>query len=152
MPLYQLGEEITFETKTLVPQSMGRNLDWRWAVQERILRHPARQAIGPGDDVITFSGVIFPTFQIGGNYVGIKQLKKFEKAGNQMEPMMLNDGTGHVYGLYCLESVEEEREVFFDNGAPRKQTFTIKLGKYFEDQQGIGSGVETTGMTSSNVA
>jgi phage protein U len=152
MALFQLGEKITFETTKVVPQTVSVKKNWRWAVQERIMRAPARQRIGPGDDVQVFTGVIFPMFSVGGQPVGGKQLKVIESEADKMEPMMLNDGRGKIYGRYCILDLEEEKEYFVDNGAPRKQSFTLTLGKYFEDEPGFSSGVSTDGMTGGGMA
>lgn len=152
MPLFQLGEEITFETSTLVPQTVNRKKSWRWAVMERIMRAPARQRIGQGDDVVEFTGVIFPAFVIGGKSVGGKQLNKVVEAGDKMEPLLLNDGAGNIYGRYCILDLDETKEVFVDNGASRKQTYTLTLGKYFEDEPGFSSGVDGVGGGGGNIA
>lgn len=150
MALFQLGENIVFEAATVSPQSVSRQKTWRWAVQERILRGPARQKIGEGDDVVTFSGVIFPQFQVGGRAVGRKQLEKIEAEGDKMAPMLLNDGTGKIWGMYCILDLTEDREIFLNNGAPRKQTFTLTLGKYFEDAPTM-RGVDTPASGGINV-
>lgn len=152
MALFQLGESITFEAATVTPQTVSRQKSWRWAVQERILRGPARQRIGVGDDVVTFSGVIFPQFQVGGKAIGRKQLEKIEAEGDKMDPMLLNDGTGKIWGMYCMLDLSEDRDVFLNNGAPRKQTFTLTLGKYFEDSPAMtGVDIPTNGV-GNNVA
>lgn len=144
MPLFQFGE-LVFGMETLVPQTTGHSNEYRWPKQDRFQRGPARQWTGEGDEKITFSGVIFPQFMS----VGHKQLQQVKNVARQGVPHMLVDSSGYVVGKYVIEEVTEDREKFLDNAAPRKQTFTITFGRYFDDDQNGGdpfaNGVDTGG-------
>ena len=60
-PLFQLGS-FQFDLPNGVPQTLDRTAEYRWEVQDRLLRDPAAQFMGPGSQQITLDGVLFPGF------------------------------------------------------------------------------------------
>jgi phage protein U len=54
-----------FSIDTAAYQTLKRRQSYRWQSQERLLRSPAQQFVGLGDDTITLAGVIYPHYRGG---------------------------------------------------------------------------------------
>lgn len=134
-----------FSVDTAAYQEFQRTTDYRWPKQERIGQAPARQFIGLGDDTITLTGVVYPTHR-----GGLGQLNSMRALAGQGVPQILVSGTGEVLGKFVIEGVDESGTIFFANGAPRRQSFTLKLGRYFEDDAGKAAYVTRPTIALSN--
>jgi phage protein U len=132
--LYRLGP-LVFSIRGAAPETVENSTNYRWPTQNRLGRRPALQWVGIGEQNITFSGTIYPTFDpLGdGSIVGIRRIDEIRQLADQGLPLDLHDGLGHYYGRWCIRSIKETRSVLFNNSAPRKQDFTIELGRYGED-------------------
>ncbi|WP_316347602.1 phage tail protein [Desulfuromonas acetoxidans] len=120
--------QFRFSLSTAAYQNLRRSVAYRWPKQERIGRAPARQFVGKGDEIITLEGIIYPEFK-----GGLKQIDKMREVAGTGQPKMMTDGTGKVWGKWCIESIDEKQGTFFANGIPRKQEFALRLGFYGED-------------------
>jgi hypothetical protein len=114
-----------FGLPTAAYQDLSRTTSWRWPTVERIGARPASQFVGPGEDCITMSGVIYPAFR-----GGVGQLAAMRAEADKGEPLNLVDGTGQLWGQYVITEVREGQSVFFSNGAFRCQNFDITLQAY----------------------
>ena len=120
-----------FAVDTAAYQSLRRSVEYRWPSQTRIGRRPARQFAGTGDETISLQGLIYPEFK-----GGLKQVDTMRELAGQGEPQILigsTGGRGEVWGKWCIIAVEETQTVFFADGTPRKQEFSLQLGHYGED-------------------
>ena len=115
---------IPFELKTTPYERLRRYSVYNWPAQERIGRRPALQYTGQGADNITLGGTLYP--EMTGGRGAMNRLRAAAESG---EPMDLVDGLGHVYGPWCVLSVAETSEVFFDNGVARKIGFSLSLSR-----------------------
>lgn len=120
--------EYRFSLATAAYQSLDRSSDWRWESVDRIGARPAKQYLGPGEDTVNMRGTIYPHFR-----GGLGQVEAMRTEANKGEPYLLVDGTGKVWGNYCITNVSETQETFFSNGIPRKIDFTIALAMYGDD-------------------
>lgn len=118
----------SFGMQTAAYQELERTREWRWPVQERIGRMPARQFIGPGDDTIRLSGVIHPTFA-----GGIGQIGNMAEEAGQGIPLELVDSFGYVWGRWCIERITETHRTFLPGGIPKAISFILQLGFYAEE-------------------
>ncbi|WP_035216178.1 phage tail protein [Desulfobulbus elongatus] len=116
-----------FGLSTAAYQQLRRSTAYRWPVQERLGRLPARQFVGPGDDTVEIDGVIYPTFA-----GGLAQLDHMRALAGTGEPQSLIDSRGWAWGRWCIERVEETRTEF-GAGGPLKIEFRVALGRYGED-------------------
>lgn len=132
-PLFQLGS-FQFDLPSGVPQTLERSADYRWEGQDRILREPAYQFIGPGNQEITLDGVLYPGFT--GRTSTMETLRTLAAKG---EPQMLTDGLGKVYGKWAIGSIREGLAVFAPGGGARQITFSIRLSRYGEDNPGAAA-------------
>jgi phage protein U len=131
--LFQLGE-FQFTLANGAPQTLERTADYRWEVQERLLREPSAQFLGPGEQAITLDGTLYPGFT--GRQSTMQQLRDMAVKG---EPFMLTDGLGRVHGRWALRRVREGQSTFMDNGAARAITFSLELTRYGEDNPGAAA-------------
>ncbi|MGH8390313.1 MAG: phage tail protein [Pseudomonas sp.] len=121
-----------FNLDTAAFDELRRSTEFRWASQERLLRRPAQQAVGMGDEKITLKGAIIP-----GLKGGLKQLDTLRTLGAQLQPLTLTTGYGDVLGTWCLKSLEEEQSALMQGGIPRKQGFTLEFVRYGDDMQNV---------------
>lgn len=111
-----------FSLETLAYQEFQRQTDWRHGSTSRIGTNPARQFLGRGDDSITLPGVLLPA--LAGSPLSLDTLRMMADTGKAWP---LVEGTGKIYGLWVIESLSDNRTVFFQDGAARRIEFTLKL-------------------------
>ena len=122
---------VLFSVRTSVFQRLRRTTAYRWPSHERVGRLPTRQFTGPGDDKMNLDGVIMPTWR--GSVGAVEALRELALTG---EPQQLSAGTGDVFGLWCIEQLEEDRSGLFADGAPRRVAWTLQLARYGDDAPG----------------
>lgn len=114
-----------FSLDTAAYQGRSRTTTYRWAKQERLTREPALQFVGPGDDTLKLSGVIYPHYK-----GGLGQVDSMRQEAGKGKPFILIEGTGTVFGKFVIESISEDQEHFMANGTPKKISFTLDLRKF----------------------
>jgi phage protein U len=145
--LFQLGD-FQFSLPNGAPQTLERTADFRWEVQERLLREPAAQFLGPGEQTITLDGTLYPGFT--GRQTTMQQLRDIAVRG---EPLMLTDGMGRVHGKWALRRVREGQSTFLSTGAARAITFSLELVRYGEDNPGAAAAPgNVAGITTAGAA
>lgn len=120
-----------FGLYTVPYQQLQRQINWRHPAVSRVGKRPARQFIGPGDDTITLSGVLYP--ELTGGKISLAALKAMADEGMAWP---LIEGTGIFYGLFVIEELNQTDSTFFPDGAPRKIEFTLKLTRV-DDEPGL---------------
>lgn len=114
-----------FGLSTAAYQNLERTSAWRWESVPRVGVRPAQQFVGPGEDTVSMDGTIYPSFR-----GGLGQLDAMRAEADKGEALLLVDGTGKVWGEYCITEVRETQTVFFSNGMPRKIDFSLSLTMY----------------------
>ena len=104
-----------FSLNTSAYQQFRRSIEYRWQGQERLQNNPAMQYLGHGMEQIDLEGTIYPEFRGG---------------LDQVEPLLLIDGMGGIWGRWVITRLEENREVFLKGGIPRKISFRMSISKY----------------------
>ncbi|WP_306168638.1 phage tail protein [Halomonas sp. MMSF_3323] len=122
--MMRLGPYV-FSVSTAAYQALNRTTEYRWGAQERIGQREALQFVGPGKDVISLPGVIYPKYR--GGFGQLNEMRSLAATG---QPLLMVAGTGRLLGRWCIESITETQSVFLGAGLPRKQAFTLKLRKY----------------------
>lgn len=120
-----------FGIDTAAFQELERRSSYRWQGVDRIGRKPAMQNIGRGNDTITMSGTIYPHYR--GGLRQIEDLRRQAAAGNPLSLIYAFETVGQYCGLWCVESIEDTRTVFFDDGRPKRIDFRLTLIDYGED-------------------
>jgi len=118
-----------FSVSTAAYKELIRTTPHRWSEQKRINRRPALQYMGPGKETIELSGDIYPLYN-----GGVGQIDDMRAEAGTGEPRILVDGTGKVWGKWCIEEIRETQPEFLPAGIPKKQTFTVRLAHYGEDE------------------
>lgn len=126
--MMSLGE-YRFSAPTAAYQELTHATDYRWAVQERLGRLPARQYLGPGDETIKLRGVVHPHYK-----GGLGQIDRMRTEAGRGEPLLLSEGTGRVLGTWVIERIEEVRRELEADGAPRRIEFNLTLTRYGKDE------------------
>lgn len=118
-----------FSLRTAAYQELQRQTDWRHASNSRIGAAPARQFVGRGEDAITLPGIIFP--ELAGSALSLDAIRLMANTGKAW-PMV--EGTGRIYGLWVIESLSENKTIFFSDGTPRRIEFTLSLKRTDDDR------------------
>ncbi|MER2471329.1 phage tail protein [Photorhabdus laumondii] len=117
-----------FMLNTTPYQSLSREMGWRHVKNDRVGKSAKWQYIGAGEDSITLDGVLYP--EVTGGDISLEALRTLAYAGR---PWPLIEGTGMIYGMFVIESLNETRTEFFSDGKARKIEFTLSLKKVSED-------------------
>lgn len=117
-----------FSVDTAAYQELRRSQAYRWQPQERLLRRPAQQFLGPGEETLELTGVIYPHYR-----GGLLQLELMRRQAGRGEPLLLVDGLGFIWGRWVITHLEETQSIFQGNGQPLKQGFRLQLTHYGED-------------------
>ncbi len=111
-----------FVVRTLPYEKLDVKRQWRHVANNRFNRRPSTQFIGPDNDTITLSGTLLP--EITG---GLLSLTALELMAEQGRAWPLIEGTGMIYGMFVIESLQQTKSDFFADGSPRSITFTLSL-------------------------
>jgi phage protein U len=125
--MFALGD-YRFSIPTAAYQDLERTNEWRWATVDRIGVTPAKQFMGPGEDAITMSGIIYPGMVASRQ--GLEQVPRMRAEAALGLPRLLVDGSGRVWGEYVITNLREGQKTFFSDGAPRAIEFSISLSAY----------------------
>jgi phage protein U len=111
---------------------LQRETHTEWSSIDVTGREQALHWTGPKGQDMTIKGALFPV-EFGG-LATLDRLRADQAAGRVMP---LVTGSGHVLGLYVVESVSEDMSHHTGDGSPRKVDYTIKLKR----ATGGGSGL-----------
>ncbi len=111
-----------FMRQTMPYQNMNRNIDYRWPTNSRIGLRPAAQFLGVDSEKITLSGVLLP--ELTGGKLSLLALELMAAQGKAWS---LIEGTGTIYGMFVIESLNQTRTLLFADGSARRIEFTLNL-------------------------
>jgi phage protein U len=127
--LMALGD-YRFSLSSAAYKELSRTSAWRWTKQERMGRKPARHFTGPDSDSITLAGTIYPHY-----WGGLGQINEMRRQADTGKPLILVDGTGRVWGKWCVVKVTERQSNFLPNGVPLKMDFDLTLEEFGPDDE-----------------
>ncbi len=111
-----------FMLKTTPYQTFQHKQSWRHAFNSRVGARPAWQFIGSDNDTITLSGELYP--ELTGGSLSLTVLTFMADSGKAWSFI---DGSGMIYGMFVIESIDETKTEFMSGGAARKISFTLTL-------------------------
>ena len=112
-----------FEPFKVAFDELQQKINYRYGTGNAVGVRPRMQYIGPDNDTISFSGVVYPELA-GSNVASIDELIAMGKTG---KTYALMDGTGRFYGMFYIESINRNQSHLLTNGSPRKIGFDISL-------------------------
>lgn len=112
----------SFSVSTAAYQSLKRSAEYKWASQERFGKAPVYQAISPGEQTISLSGVIYPEYR-----GGFSQVPTLRALAGTMSPHVMVSGSGESLGRWVITKVEETGGTFADAGRARIIEFSLEL-------------------------
>lgn len=121
--------QFVFSLPTLAYQDLQRQSSWRHASNSRIGARPSRQFVGAGDDTFNLCGVLAP--ELTGGAAALDELREMANAGAAWP---LVDGNGIVYGQYVIESLDETKSIFMQDGTARRIEFKLQLTRVDHDR------------------
>lgn len=130
-----------FSLGTAAYQDFRRQTQWRQTSLSRIGKRPAVQFLGPGDDTITLAGELYPEFTGGQASLDI-----LRGMGDQGAAWPLIEGTGRMYGLYTIDSMDEGSDRHFRDGAASHITFSLSLSRIDDDRRDLLGTISGTAL------
>ena len=112
-----------FEPFKVAFDELQQKINYRYGTGNAVGVRPRMQYIGPDNDTISFSGVVYP--ELAGSNVA--SIDKLIAMGNTGKTYALLDGTGRFYGMFYIESINRNQSHLLTNGSPRKIGFDISL-------------------------
>jgi phage protein U len=118
-----------FSNDDLSYAQLQRRTSWRHPTNDRVGARAAGQYAGPGDDIVTMSGVLAPG--VIGRAGALDDLRELADQG---EAWPLVDGAGYVYGVFVITDLDETQRAIFADGVPRVSDFTLSLKQMSSDR------------------
>lgn len=103
---------------------LQQKINFRYGTGNAVGVRPRMQYIGPDNDSVSFSGVIYPEI-CGIN--AVKALDELADMGKTGKTYALMDGTGRFFGMFYIESMSRNHSRLLTDGNPRKIGFDISL-------------------------
>jgi uncharacterized protein len=122
-----------FSLDTAAYQQLTRETSYSLPEHARTGKEPILQFTGKGSDTISLQGTILPGFK-----GGTGQVSQMRIQADLGIPLTLISGTGNFFGLWYVQSISEQQEIFWPDGSFRKQGFTVDLKKYGELTISVG--------------
>jgi len=116
-----------FMLRTVPYQELQYQRSWRHATNSRVNRRPSTQFLGPDNDTLTLSGVLLP--EITGGKLSLLALEQMAEQGKAWP---LIEGSGTIYGMFVIESLNQTKTEFFASGTPRRIEFSLALKRVDE--------------------
>ncbi|CNE12025.1 phage tail protein [Yersinia kristensenii] len=111
-----------FMLQTVPYQDFQHQMAWRHPSNARIGKRPSSQFLGPDEESITLSGVLYP--ELTGGKASLMALQLMAETGKAWS---LIEGNGAIHGMFVIESLSRTKSIFFSDGSARKIEFTLTL-------------------------
>lgn len=111
-----------FMLQTVPYQDFQHQMAWRHPSNARIGLRPISQFLGPDEESITLSGVLYP--ELTGGKISLMALQLMAETGKAWS---LIEGSGAIHGMFVIENLSRTKSIFFSDGSARKIEFTLTL-------------------------
>jgi len=136
-----------FKLSTLPYQSVTRTVDYNWAQNNRLGSRPASQFLGIQKESMVLTGQL-----MSGVTGGQSSLTALQSMADSGRAWPLIEGTGIIYGMFIIESINNISTQLLSNGQAREITFTIKLKRVDESYTAMFGDLRDQGMSLLNKA
>jgi phage protein U len=123
--MLSLGD-FQFSVNTAAYSELSLKAEYSWAAVNRLQNTPQHQAVGKETRSISLQGIVYPFYR----EAGTEQIETLRKAAAKMEPQSLTSGDGRYLGRWIVKSVSQTDSVFFSDGTPQKQEFSLELEQF----------------------
>jgi phage protein U len=120
--MLSLGD-FQFSVGTAAYGELSLKAEYPWATVNRLQNTPQHQAVGKETRSISLRGVVYPSYR----EAGTKQIEDLRQIAAKMKPQPLMAGNGRYLGRWIVKSISQTDSVFFSDGTPQKQEFTLEL-------------------------
>ena len=120
--ILSLGQFV-FSVDTLTFNELQRSRSWSFANNDIAQGRPQYQFTGVGEETISIPFLIYQEHGFG-NRQSVDDLAEMADTG---AGYVLIDGTGYIYGIFAIDSIDDNRSFLTINGVPRKVDGTLKL-------------------------
>jgi len=127
--LMSLGQFV-FMTTSLAFKEIQRQRSWNYANNAVAFGRAKKQFMGAGEDSVTLPGLIYEEYGFGSRFA-LDELASMADTG---QGYVLMDGSGYLYGVFVIDSIDETKSILMDNGVPRKIDYTLKLSRTDDDR------------------
>ncbi|QHH99227.1 phage tail protein [Acinetobacter dispersus] len=127
--LMALGQFL-FTTDVLSFNELQRQRQWKYGSNAVAKGRDAVQFMGAGEDTVTLTGVIYQEHGFGRR----QSIDDIAAMADRGQSYLLVDGSGYIYGVYKIDSLDETKGILTDIAVARKIDFTIKLSRTDDEQ------------------
>ena len=120
--ILSLGQFV-FSVDTLTFNELQRSRSWSFASNDIAQGRPQYQFTGVGEETISIPFLIDQEHGFG-NRQSVDDLAEMADTG---AGYVLIDGSGYIYGVFAIDSIDDNRSFLTINGVPRKVDGTLKL-------------------------
>ena len=120
--ILSLGQFV-FSVDTLTFNELQRSRSWSFASNDIAQGRPQYQFTGTGEEMISIPFLIYQEHGFG-NRQSVDDLAEMADTG---AGYVLIDGSGYIYGVFAIDSIDDNRSFLTINGVPRKVDGTLKL-------------------------
>ena len=122
----------TFEINRIAFENMTKNTSYGWQKVQRIGNNPTFQAAEKWSEEIELKGLVF-TKQASSFFLldGMRLIDSLNSLAKRMTPQLVITGYGQKLGYFIILSVSEDRSTFLPAGEFLKQSYTVKLARYY---------------------
>ena len=120
--ILSLGQFV-FSVDTLTFNELQRSRSWSFASNDIAQGRPQYQFTGVGEETISIPFLIYQEHGFG-NRQSVDDLAEMADTG---AGYVLIDGSGYIYGVFAIDSIDDTRSYLTINGVPRKVDGTLKL-------------------------
>ncbi len=120
--ILSLGQFV-FSVDTLTFNELQRSRSWSLASNDIAQGRPQYQFTGVGEETISIPFLIYQEHGFGTRQ-SVDDLAEMADTG---AGYVLIDGTGYIYGVFAIDSIDDTRSFLTINGVPRKVDGTLKL-------------------------
>ena len=120
--ILSLGQFV-FNTDTLSFNELQRSREWSFGSNDIAQGRPQYQFTGAGEETISIPFLIYQEHGFG-NRQSVDDLAEMADTG---AGYVLIDGTGYIYGVFAITSIDDTRSLLNINGVPTKIDGTLEL-------------------------
>ena len=120
--ILSLGQFV-FSVDTLTFNELQRSRSWSFANNDIAQGRPQYQFTDTGEETISIPFLIYQEHGFG-NRQSVDDLAEMADTG---AGYVLIDGSGYIYGVFAIDSIDDNRSFLTINGVPRKVDGTLKL-------------------------